>query len=169
MVIILGSGAVQASAQACWAAEHLLSRPTAYLRYTAAFAGHSPEAGSGASGARNHSHDSRHLLALPAEHGRLDREGYGASSLLRSALLHGCCTKAPSMSRDLSRYATYYLQKPAFSKWAVLGSNQRPPPCKGGLLCLPLFLVVHEVPANRPSFYITRSWLFAAVRGGLVY
>jgi hypothetical protein len=51
----------------------------------------------------------------------------------------------------------------------MLDLNQRPPPCKGGLLCLPLFLVVHEVPANQPNAHITRSWLFAAVRSGLVY
>jgi hypothetical protein len=25
------------------------------------------------------------------------------------------------------------LQKLAFSKWAMLDSNQRPPPCKGGI------------------------------------
>jgi hypothetical protein len=26
----------------------------------------------------------------------------------------------------------FYLQNAAFSKWAMLGSNQRPPPCKLG-------------------------------------
>jgi hypothetical protein len=27
-------------------------------------------------------------------------------------------------------YSTFYLQNAAFSEWAMLGSNQRPPPCK---------------------------------------
>jgi hypothetical protein len=30
----------------------------------------------------------------------------------------------------------FHLQRAAFSKWAMLGSNQRPPPCKGGALPL---------------------------------
>jgi hypothetical protein len=80
------------------AARHLLSRPPAHLRYLAALTRHSSEAGSGASGARNHSHDSGYLLSLPAEHGRPDREGYGSSSHLEHLR---CCTVAAQRAPEL--------------------------------------------------------------------
>jgi hypothetical protein len=47
------------------------------------------------------------------------------------------------------------------SEWAMLGLNQRPPTCKGGLLCLPLFLVVQKIPANQTNVHV--RW-FLAVR-----
>jgi hypothetical protein len=79
-------------------AEHLLPRPPTHLRYPAAFAGHPPETRPGASGARNHSHDSGYLLSLPAEHGRPDREGYGSSSHLEHLR---CCTVAAQRAPEL--------------------------------------------------------------------
>jgi integrase len=55
-----------------------------------------PEARPGASGTRYHSHDSRHLLALLAEHGGPDREGHGSSSHLEDPR---CCTVAAQRPR----------------------------------------------------------------------
>jgi hypothetical protein len=47
-----------------------------------------------------------------------------------SALLHGCCTRAGPCLGSLIVGATKVLQSSAFNKWAMLGSNQRPLPCK---------------------------------------
>jgi integrase len=47
------------------------------------------------------------------------------------ALLHGCCTKAPVWPGGFS-YKVHFPAKHPFSNWAMLGSNQRPPPCKLG-------------------------------------
>jgi len=47
--------------------------------------------------ARNYSHDARHLLALPAEHGGPDCEGYGGSSHLEDLR---CCTKGSGQCRS---------------------------------------------------------------------
>jgi hypothetical protein len=55
------------------------------------------------------------------------------------------------------------------SEWAMLGSNQRPPPRKRSLLCLPLFLVVQKIPANQANVHVGCSSLFAAIRSELVY
>jgi hypothetical protein len=79
--------------------------------------------------ARHHIHDFRHLLTHLAEQGRPNREGHGSGSHLEDPR---CCKKAPGMFRGLLSYATLYLQNSAFSEWAMLGSNQRPPPCKLG-------------------------------------
>ena len=55
---------------------------------------------------------------------------------LASALLHGCRTMARERVRDLLLPSTFYLQNEIFWEWAMLGSNQRPLPCKGGkILC----------------------------------
>jgi hypothetical protein len=43
-------------------------------------------------------------------------------------LLH----RGSGISWSLFLYPTFYLQNTAFPEWAMLGSNQRPPPCKLG-------------------------------------
>jgi hypothetical protein len=48
-----------------------------------------------------------------------------------AGLQYGCSKRAEIRSPALS-CAAFYLQSAAFSKWAMLGSNQRPPPCKLG-------------------------------------
>jgi hypothetical protein len=54
----------------------------------------------------------------------------------RRPKLTGCSTVAVrgpvSASWPLPSCAAFYPQSAAFSEWAMLGSNQRPPPCKLG-------------------------------------
>ncbi len=47
-------------------------------------------------------------------------------------LLH----KGPGAYRGLTTCAMFFLQSSTFLRWAMLDSNQRPPPCKGGALPL---------------------------------
>jgi hypothetical protein len=49
--------------------------------------------------------------------------------LLAAGLQYGCSKGVAKHIPALSS-AAFHLQTAAFSKWAMLGSNQRPPPCK---------------------------------------
>ena len=51
-------------------------------------------------------------------------------------LQYGCSKRAGERIPAPPSCAAFYLQNAAFPKWAMLGSNQRPPPCKGGALPL---------------------------------
>src|SRR5215204_4323139 len=63
-------------------------------------------------------------------------EAAGVGNRLVSGLRSGCSTVAVRGPARVSlgplTCATFYLQNSAFPKWAMLGSNQRPPPCKLG-------------------------------------
>jgi hypothetical protein len=86
--------------------------------------------------ARHHIHDFRHLLTLLAEQGRPNREGHGSGSHLEDPR---CSTVAAQMLRGCSGACSHTLRftckTPSFPKWAMLGSNERPPPCTGGNGC----------------------------------
>jgi hypothetical protein len=43
--------------------------------------------------------------------------------------------KEPGVILALFLFGWFHLQNTAFSKWAMLDLNQRPPPCKGGKGC----------------------------------
>src|SRR5215210_5427279 len=62
------------------------------MRHPVTLAGHPPEARSGTSRARHDSDDPGHLLTLPAQHGRSDREGDGGGALIGQETR--CCTVA---------------------------------------------------------------------------
>src|SRR5215203_158424 len=51
----------------------------------------------------------------------------------------------------------------------MLGSNQRPPPCKGGKCGLWALPVVQKSPLSKLHSHIVCSYLFTPVRGALVY
>lgn len=79
-------------------------------------------------------------------------------------------SKVTEDSRNFIK-AAFYLQNASFSKWAMLGSNQRPPPCKGGLILSQVFNVVQKYLQNGGLVYSgrrTRSRLFAWVGVKLV-
>ena len=61
-----------------------------------------------------------------------------------AALLGGCRTKALGRGRDLLLPSTFFLQTAVFTKWAMLGSNQRPLPCEGRSITSWLFAGVHK-------------------------
>jgi hypothetical protein len=44
----------------------------------------------------------------------------------------GWCQKGVVLLSALLAALKFYLQISDFFEWAMLGSNQRPPPCKGG-------------------------------------
>jgi hypothetical protein len=52
-------------------------------------------------------------------------------------------TMSPSTNLKVS-VAQFSSYLSGLREWAMLGSNQRPPPCKGELLCSPLFLAVQK-------------------------
>ncbi|CAA9418916.1 MAG: Phage integrase, partial [uncultured Rubrobacteraceae bacterium] len=66
---------LQAPAPAGRARWHLLPRPPPHLRHPPANAQRPPQARPRIARARHDLHDARHLLPLPAQHGRPDREG----------------------------------------------------------------------------------------------
>jgi Transposase, Mutator family len=49
-----------------------------------------------------------------------------------NGLQYSCSKRTGRPIPSLLSRAAFYLQNVAFSKWAMLGSNQRPPPCKLG-------------------------------------
>lgn len=51
-------------------------------------------------------------------------------------LQHGCSKEAPECVRGLSLLPQNIAICRIFSEWAMVGSNHRPPPCKGGALPL---------------------------------
>jgi hypothetical protein len=51
-------------------------------------------------------------------------------------------SKRAGVSSGPFSYFTLYLQNSTFCKWAMLGSNQRPPPCKGKSIMPQTFVVV---------------------------
>jgi hypothetical protein len=63
--------------------------------------------------------------------------------------------------------AAFYLQSGAFSKWAMLGSNQRPPPCKGGLIVFQAFPQLFEQIRRLLSLLTLRSRLRAQPQGNV--
>src|SRR5215210_686180 len=52
--------------------------------------------------------------------------------------------RGPGVVPALLSYPAFYLQSSTFSEWAMLDLNQRPPPCKGGLLTSQTFVVVQN-------------------------
>jgi hypothetical protein len=81
---------------------HPLPRPTSYLCHCNPLPGCEPEVRPGALGARGHQAHVGHLLALPAEHGRPDRQRHGERPQL-SGLQHRCSKSAPAFCRGLLR------------------------------------------------------------------
>src|SRR5215208_6017456 len=105
---------------------HLLPRSASYLRHPVAHTGHPSEARSRASGARHDSDDPGHLLALPAQHGRSDREGDGGCALLGQTRV---AAPRPRIRSGVSVWPLRFSCKLRyFSGWACLDSNQGPLP-----------------------------------------
>jgi hypothetical protein len=61
-----------------------------------------------------------------------------------TALLH----RGPNAYLESSFILTFFLQTTTFSKWAMLGSNQRPLPCEGRILLSAGFAVVQKHVQN---------------------
>ncbi len=52
------------------------------------------------------------------------------------------------------------LQMAAFSKWAMLGSNQRPLPCEGSKVTIAVYRHLRKIPINQPNLpHMHRSLL----------
>jgi hypothetical protein len=64
------------------------------------------------------------------------------SHRLLSALLHGCCTKLSTRKPEAPLFSSFA----GLLEWAMLGSNQRPLPCEGGLA---IAAVYRQEPQNR--------------------
>jgi hypothetical protein len=72
---------------------------------------------------------------------------YGRLSSFALALRCFTSFHSPSIAakhKRLSVLSTKFLQNAAFSKWAMLESNQRPPPCKGDSTRSPKFIGVQN-------------------------
>jgi hypothetical protein len=66
-------------------------------------------------------------------------------------------------------YSTFYLQNAAFSEWAMLGSNQRPPPCKRSAKVFRTFLEFTKflqiaISSERPFSQDFRIFTWVAAR-----
>src|SRR3954469_25851742 len=72
-------------------------------------------------------------LADPVQYAAQCGGGYGRGLFL-VRWCNNWCSEASDVSGALF-YSAFYLQITAFSEWAMVGSNQRPPPCKGGKEC----------------------------------
>ena len=87
-------------------------------------------------------HHPQHVLPCTAGHAGLcrRRDGSGASSFVGRPTHSGCSTvaaKGPECAlRSIAQPHKIPLFAGFFTEWAMLGSNQRPPPCKGGALPL---------------------------------
>jgi len=67
-----------------------------------------------------------------------------------------------------SAYGTFILQNTGFSKWAMLDSNQRLPPCKGGKgYCRGLPRVAKPAYLSRFLFYALLRVAGYCARGGV--
>jgi hypothetical protein len=109
-----------------------------------------------ASGTRHHNDYAGYLLTRGTKYGRSHRTRYRRRSRRRPAreercgrrfrgVTSGCCTKAPERIWGLTTHAVFFLQNSGFLRWAMLDSNQRPPPCKGDTITPWLFANVQKL------------------------
>jgi hypothetical protein len=130
---------------------HPLPRPPAHLRDAPALQGRPSKVRSGTIGTRYHCDNAGHLQPRAAQHGRSDRTRYAGRALPYGgcayrlvALVYYWCTGA-GLTLGSFFVPVLNLQTIAFSEWAMLGSNQRPPPCKFDVTCCSAYCSVQNL------------------------